>query len=222
MASVPPERTTRDRIVDASIALFNSEGVDGTSVVAIGERAGVATGNLTYYFPRKRDIVFEILDRFETSIDELQSGLLADIVTGTKSVTPAETVTLLACITRVIWRNRFFFSSTMALHRLDKAIPARFTKIEARARNGISQLIQKTLDGGVLTPLRYPNTVQHLAENIWYLLWGCMFFQRIRAASAEALEADVVHSTLMHLAALIEPHIAREFSIAVCDEINKL
>jgi AcrR family transcriptional regulator len=47
----------RERIVDAALALLRESGERGLSTLQVAKRAGIPQGHLTYYFPRKADLV---------------------------------------------------------------------------------------------------------------------------------------------------------------------
>lgn len=52
---------TRERVVDAAVALIESGGYAAATVAAIAERAGVSTGALYRHFPSKADLFLEVL-----------------------------------------------------------------------------------------------------------------------------------------------------------------
>lgn len=54
---------TRLRILDAALELFRARGFEQTTMRAIAERAGVATGNAYYYFTSKEHFVQEFYAR---------------------------------------------------------------------------------------------------------------------------------------------------------------
>jgi AcrR family transcriptional regulator len=54
------ERSTRDRILDVALELFNEQGYDKTSLRAIAERLDVTKAALYYHFERKQDILLEL------------------------------------------------------------------------------------------------------------------------------------------------------------------
>jgi AcrR family transcriptional regulator len=56
---------TRDRILDASLALFNQEGLAGVSTHRIAAELGISPGNLHYHFRTKELIVTWLFRRFE-------------------------------------------------------------------------------------------------------------------------------------------------------------
>ena len=53
----------REKIVDAAIALLEQSGARGFGQVKVARAAGLQQGHLTYYFPRKADLVAAVLVR---------------------------------------------------------------------------------------------------------------------------------------------------------------
>jgi len=51
---------TRDRILDAAVALFAELGYDATSVAQIITRAGVAKGGFYHHFASKNELLYEV------------------------------------------------------------------------------------------------------------------------------------------------------------------
>lgn len=68
--------TTRNQIIQAAADSLLEHGYSGTSVRAIASRAGVAIGNLQYWFPTKSELLVEAW-RYLTakSVDELRTAL---------------------------------------------------------------------------------------------------------------------------------------------------
>jgi len=65
-----PRAKTRDRILDASLELFNAQGERGVSTNHIAAHLGISPGNLYYHFANKQAIVAELFRRYEARIDE--------------------------------------------------------------------------------------------------------------------------------------------------------
>ena len=61
--SPAPERRRAD-LLDAAARLFAAQGVDGTSVAAIAEAAGVAKGSFYRYFASREELVAALKQRF--------------------------------------------------------------------------------------------------------------------------------------------------------------
>jgi len=69
----------RDRIIDAALELLSASGMKKLSQPQVAKAAGIPQGHLTYYFPKKRDLVMAVARRaievFAREVsDFLQSG----------------------------------------------------------------------------------------------------------------------------------------------------
>jgi AcrR family transcriptional regulator len=68
--------SARDLIVKAAAESLLENGYAGTSVRSIASRAGVAIGNLQYYFPTKSELLIEAWRQLtERSVEELRTSL---------------------------------------------------------------------------------------------------------------------------------------------------
>jgi AcrR family transcriptional regulator len=56
-----PHESTRDRLLDAAIAVFREKGYDGTGVQEIARRAGLTTGAIYANFRGKADLLFSAI-----------------------------------------------------------------------------------------------------------------------------------------------------------------
>src|ERR1700677_4503337 len=55
-----PRGSTRERILDVALDLFNDQGYDKTSLREIAERLGFTKAALYYHFERKEDILLQL------------------------------------------------------------------------------------------------------------------------------------------------------------------
>src|SRR5476651_1549828 len=72
-----PRGSTRERILDTALELFNEQGYDKTSLREIAERVGVTKAALYYHFERKEDIFIELHLR----LHDLGRGILDQLDT---------------------------------------------------------------------------------------------------------------------------------------------
>jgi AcrR family transcriptional regulator len=78
-----PRGSTRERILDIALELFNEQGYDKTSLREIADRLGTTKAALYYHFERKEDILYALHMRLHDlgrgmfdRIDELSTGQL--------------------------------------------------------------------------------------------------------------------------------------------------
>ena len=82
----------KEAICDAAAQLFNEKGYDQVSMREIAKQAGTTIGNLTYYFPKKEDIVIQIVSElhedFQIYLNAELSGvdLLKDLISSFRKV----------------------------------------------------------------------------------------------------------------------------------------
>ena len=67
--------TTRERILETSLRLFNEQGYSATSLTRIATEVGIAKGNLTYYFATKQALALELEHRARVqAVERRKSG----------------------------------------------------------------------------------------------------------------------------------------------------
>ena len=60
--------TTKEKIIETSINLFNEKGCLNTSTRHIADELGISIGNLYYHFKNKEEIVIEIYEIFSKKL----------------------------------------------------------------------------------------------------------------------------------------------------------
>jgi len=76
---IPPERSTRDRILDAAVQSLIEQGAARTTTLEVQKKAGVSRGALLHHFPTHAELLSATVDdlvrRNEQSVFELQEKL---------------------------------------------------------------------------------------------------------------------------------------------------
>ncbi|MEO0469795.1 MAG: TetR/AcrR family transcriptional regulator [Bacteroidota bacterium] len=70
---------TKDRILAAALRLFNEQGVSNVSSRTVSDDLQISYGNLTYYFPKKEDIIYQLYMNMQAELDQQFSKLRQEI-----------------------------------------------------------------------------------------------------------------------------------------------
>ena len=106
-----PTTDTRERIADAALALFNTEGWHAVSTRHIATRLGISPGNLYYHFANKEEIALCLYERIERQLD----AMLAPPVGAHDSFD--DVLAYLDAILGHLWEFRFFYRDLNSLLR---------------------------------------------------------------------------------------------------------
>ena len=201
----------RERIVIGAIELMNLHGSNiGTSHLA--EHLNISPGNLYYHFRNREEILDEVLSRLQRELTEVlevdsDAKLSAERVAG-YFLGGAD----------VLWRYRFFFSSSIELVCEDPQLREHY---KAFTDNGITQVcrVVRTAVDAAPGELRLSsNDCQIIAENIWVLWtnWPRYF----EVTTARELTRQDVNSGLEHIAIVLKPYLNANYFRRVIRELR--
>lgn len=127
---------TRDRILNASLALFNSVGEPNVTTLLISDELDISPGNLYYHFKSKGDIVEELFDSYELEMaDLLAVPEDADISLDQQSF-------FLHLLFETVARYRFLYQDLVnVLSRYDQ-LQTRFKRILKKKTEGFRTLCE--------------------------------------------------------------------------------
>jgi len=188
-------RQTRERILDASLAMFNAQGEPNVTTNHIADELGISPGNLYYHFRNKDDIVEHLFARYEARIDDallLPEGRLPNL----------EDIWLqLHLIFECLWEYRFLYRDLVDILSRSRKLKLRFARIMARASASAVELMQGLARAGVLRAS--DNEIRALAENVLLIATFWLSFDAVRGGKADAGPEDLgrgIHQVMMLIA----------------------
>lgn len=128
---------TRDRILDVSLNLFNSEGEAKQTAVDIANALDMSPGNLYYHFKGKEPIIEALFDRFEEEMQIILGGSHG-------AVTSIEdNWVFIYIILEEIYDFRFFYRNVGDMMERYPALASRFRKVLAMKRQAIENVLNQ-------------------------------------------------------------------------------
>jgi AcrR family transcriptional regulator len=192
----------RERIIESTIELMNKSG-SSVGTTQLINHLGISPGNLYYHFRNREQILEEVLRRLQDDLDE---------VLILRPEAPFDAKRLAQCFTggaRVLWKYRFFFSSSRELVMNTSSLAEPYRAFFERGISQVDEVLAQALQvaPGALqldTPER-----KVLAENMWVLWTSWPQYAEVTAGQRTA-KKDIRRS-LLQLIFLIKPYIAQPF-----------
>ncbi len=140
----PAATRTRERILDASLAMFNAFGEPNVSTNHIADETGISPGNLYYHFRSKDDIVEQLFASYEARIDE------ALLLPTTRAPNLEDLWLQLHLLFEAIGSYRFLHRDLVDILTRNRRVRIRFARILDRASASATSLLRALVETGVL------------------------------------------------------------------------
>ncbi len=135
-------RSTRERVLDVTLALLNRDGVEQVTTRLIAESAGINEGNLYYHFRTKEALYLALFDRFEHAALALLERLGGD--------DPATYAGALPAWFSLTWSYRFLFRDTLAVRSAAPGLRRGLRRLATRLLAEMARVMRAMQQGGLL------------------------------------------------------------------------
>lgn len=159
---------TRERILQASLLLFNEQGERNVTTNHIAAHLDMSPGNLYYHFRNKQQIIAELFARYEAEVDAYLK------VPQGRSLTLADKSVYLESMFHGLWEYRFLLRDLEHLLDRDVHLAERYRAFSRRCVDGARAIYQGLVEAGILCRERTDPEV--LAVNSWLLMTGWVSF----------------------------------------------
>jgi AcrR family transcriptional regulator len=127
---------TRDKIIQASIALFNEQGERNVTTNHIAADLGISPGNLYYHFRNKEDIILSIYEEYARSL------LLETMPEVSPEVKPLDAIILyMDVVFHAMMKFRFFYSNLPVLLAKNPLLHDKYVEVQSVISTRVSELL---------------------------------------------------------------------------------
>ncbi|WP_397404153.1 TetR/AcrR family transcriptional regulator [Phenylobacterium sp.] len=141
--------STKSRILEKALELFNEEGVAALSAVDIATALGISPGHLYYHFKGRSEIVAALAAEYRSEVD-----MVLDALTDTLGADGASLETLWTYVHILIeeaWDARFLYREAAALVMRSQDLAAVFRYVATRERTTLATVLIDLRRGGVIS-----------------------------------------------------------------------
>ena len=189
-------RQTRQRILDASLAMFNAQGEPNVTTNHIADELEISPGNLYYHFRNKDDIIEQLFGGYEARMDTAlvaPSGRLPEL----------EDVWLqLHLVFECIWDYRFLYRDLVDILTRNRRLRLRFARILKRADEQAHQVMRGLVQAEVMRASA--DEVDAAATNILVI---ATFWLNYAAARGDKDERASIRDGIVQVMMLIAPFL---------------
>lgn len=173
---------TPERILQASLRLFNELGERTVSTNHIAANLEISPGNLYYHYANKQAIVSLLFDRYQQSMLQVLAWPSAGVATIDD---------LRVYFTEMLgrmWHFRFFYRDLEHLLEADATLAGRYRAFSSQGMGRGRRLVEGFVDNGVLA--LDDRQAEALVLNVWIVLTGWVRY--CCAHESQPQEGDVI------------------------------
>ncbi|MCI1709802.1 MAG: TetR/AcrR family transcriptional regulator [Chiayiivirga sp.] len=170
-------RRTRERILEASLALFNTRGEPNVTTNHIADELEISPGNLYYHFRNKDDIIEQLFAQYEERIDRA-------LTTPEGRLPGLEDIWLqLHLVYECIWEFRFLYRDLVDILSRNRKLRLHFARILKRATDSATEVMRGLVQAGVMRASK--DEIEATASNILLIATFWLNFSSVRGTSDE-------------------------------------
>ena len=170
-------RRTRERILEASLALFNTRGEPNVTTNHNADELEISPGNLYDHFRNKDDIIEQLFAQYEERIDRA-------LTTPEGRLPGLEDIWLqLHLVYECIWEFRFLYRDLVDILSRNRKLRLHFARILKRATDSATEVMRGLVQAGVMRASK--DEIEATASNILLIATFWLNFSSVRGTSDE-------------------------------------
>jgi AcrR family transcriptional regulator len=154
--------STRERIVNCAVTLFNTHGAHSITTNHIAEELGMSPGNLYYHFRNKQEIIREIFAAITVRFRDVWSFSSA-------AISADDLTALYDSISDIYFCYRFFYLELPTLIAQDDLLKKQYISNQQTKYTQIESLISGFVASGVMNPPCDERELRSWVENSWII-----------------------------------------------------
>ncbi len=136
---------TRDKIIQASIELFNDQGERNVTTNHIAAYLGISPGNLYYHFRNKEDIILSIYEEYARNL------LLDTFPTVNPDMKPLDTIILyMDAVFQALMKFRFFYANLPVLLAKNPQLHEKYVEVQHTISQRLSEMLISLRDADMM------------------------------------------------------------------------
>lgn len=195
---------TKDRIILASLDLFNEEGERNISTNHIAAHLNMSPGNLYYHFRNKSDIVYEIFKNYKLVVDTYLS------VPDNRAIHAHDLIAYLDSVFNGLWAYRFLHRDLEHLLASDERLRADYRQFTLRCLDSVKKIVKAMEDSEIYSPMDESQRDSN-ALNTWLIVTNWMtFLKTVHGEEDRALNREAIKHGIYLILDYLLPYVRED------------
>jgi AcrR family transcriptional regulator len=191
---------TRERIIQASLELFNLQGERNVTTNHIAAHLAISPGNLYYYFRNKQAIIAELFSQYELQVDTFLRPPEG------RAMTVEDKTFYLEALLAAMWHYRFLHRDLEHLLEVDAGLAAQYQQFSLRSMGRAKAIYQGFVEAGIL--LMGEREIEALTLNAWIIMTSWVRFLCTSRGDMGDLSEEMLRRGIYQVLALEGGYIA--------------
>ncbi|MCH1929830.1 TetR/AcrR family transcriptional regulator [Shewanella sp. A25] len=188
---------TRDKIIYASLELFNEHGERNITTNHIAAHLNMSPGNLYYHFRNKEDIIRSIFDLYESHLEsgfKIYEGGQASI---------EHLIGYFDAMFYTLWQFRFMYANLADILARDEVLKKRYLHAQQQVLTRSSQVLNKIRIDGYLNIAE--DKITQLADTIKMLVTFWISYQ-LTQSSASTITKEILYEGVLRVLMIFQAY----------------
>jgi len=190
---------TRDKIIQASIELFNQQGERNVTTNHIAAHLGISPGNLYYHFRNKEDIILSIYEEYARNL------LLETFPKVSPDIKPLDAIILyMDAVFQALMKFRFFYANLPVLLAKNPLLHEKYVEVQDLIASRVSEMLISLREANMMNfdDEELPDIVSilRLINTFW------LSFYQTQNKDAE-INDSVFYDGVLKILVMIRPYI---------------
>lgn len=191
---------TKDKIVKATVKLFNEHGVTKVTLRQIAAEIGISHGNLAYHYSNKGVILNEIYTRMDEE-------MATTVYPSKEKVDLVHFNFIYEKISRFQKKYRFFYMDILEISRHHPEIIKRYRETIRVRRQQYKQLFDTLIEKGYIKEESEPGYYKSLIHAIWVMSTFWLQQKQILGNRHPSIDSN---SDVLHVWKIMQPHLTEK------------
>ncbi len=192
---------TKDRILNASLRLFNERGERNISTNHIAADLGMSPGNLYYHFRNKQQIVFTLFEQYSQRVQAFMA------LPEGRSVTFEDKVAYFEAIFSSMWEYRFLHRDLGHLLQEDEKLRQAYREFSLHTVARGKQILWGMREAGLMAAT--DTQIDEVMLNLWVIVTSWATFLQtilIRDEQPDTISQAQLRRGIYQIICLLEPY----------------